>query len=457
MPDPSRSEAASDGLIIVGGTVWSGPGWRRDHDVSIAGGQIEAVTASPSSYDPPRVAIDARGAFVVPGFVNTHSHLFQVLLKGIADGRPLHDWLNVVGDAVLRLTPEDARIAAMLGGLEALKSGTTTIVDHMYPHPDRGVYDALIRGLSEAGIRAIVGRGVADRADPTRRRGFIPQLVEPLDHVLDHVETLVTTSRMPASRVTIAVAPPNPRCLTPVAMKELRAVSDAQGLPVSIHVCESRMDDAVCREEAGVGAIEYLDRNDFLWDRLLAIHCCYVDDGGRRMLAERGAGVSYNPVSNMRLGNAIAPIRELLDAGVPVGLGTDGAASNDTQDMIETIKLASFAQRARLEDAAALQAEEVFALATHGANATIGLPSSAAGIVPGSRADVAVLRFERSLTSVPTMNPMVALVTAGTPSVVETVVVDGEVVIRDGTSTRVDEQSLVAAAQTAARRLTAKL
>jgi cytosine/adenosine deaminase-related metal-dependent hydrolase len=449
-----------DDAIVLGGTVWSRGGWKDDHDIVVVDGVVDAVRPSRSGSSHgsgPRPAVDARDAFVIPGFVNTHSHLFQVLLKGIGDGRPLHEWLTVVGDAILHLTPEDAYSAATLGGLEALQSGTTTIVDHMYPHPDRDVYEALIRGLNAVGIRAIVGRGVADRADPARRWGFIPELVEPLDKALEHVEMLVESCGSPDSRVTIALAPPNPRCLTPVGMKELRSASDAHAIPVSIHLCESRMDDMVCRQEAGVGAVAYLHQNDFLWERLLAVHCCYVDEGDRRTLKETGAGVSHNPVSNMRLGNAIAPVRELLDAGVPVGLGTDGAASNDTQNMLETIKLAAFAQRARLEDAAALGAREVFELATFGGNGTLGLPAPVDGVVAGARADLVVLRFDKTLSSVPVIDPLVSLVTSGSPSAVETVMVGGEVVLRDGRSARVEQSSLASDARARARRLTSHL
>jgi cytosine/adenosine deaminase-related metal-dependent hydrolase len=455
----AREHTDNNHVIVVGGAVWSDGTWKDDHDIVVTGELVAAVRPSRLGRAPdprPRLAIDARDAFVIPGFVNTHSHLFQVLLKGIGDGRPLHEWLTVVGDAILHLTPEDAYSAAVLGGLEALQSGTTTIVDHMYPHPDRDVYDALIRGLNAVGIRAIVGRGVADRADPSRRWGFIPELVEPLDGALEHVEKLVQSCALD-SRVTIAFAPPNPRCLTPVAMKELRSASDAHAVPVSIHLCESRMDDAVCRQEAGVGAVEYLHQNDFLWERLLAVHCCYVDEGGRRTLQGSRAGVSHNPVSNMRLGNAIAPVRELLDAGVPVGLGTDGAASNDTQNMMETIKLAAFAQRARLEDAAALGSREVFELATFGANGTLGLPAPVNGLVPGARADLVVLRFDKSLSSVPVIDPLVSLVTSGSPSAVETVMVGGEVVLRDGRSARVEQSSLASDARARARRLTSHL
>jgi 5-methylthioadenosine/S-adenosylhomocysteine deaminase len=444
--------------IIRGGTVWSGRTWKGGYDIAVSEGVVESVT--PSRYGGSRsgfpVAIDARDAFVIPGFVNTHSHLFQVLLKGIGDGRPLHEWLTVVGDAILRLTPEDAYSAAQLGGLEALQSGTTTIVDHMYPHPDRDVYDALIRGLIAVGIRAIVGRGIADRADESRRWGFIPELVEPLDNALEHVDLLVRACGSPDSRVTIAYAPPNPRCLTPLAMRELRSASDAHAIPISIHLCESRMDDMVCRQEAGMGAVDYLQQNDFLWDRLLAVHCCYVDEEGRRLLKGSSAGVSHNPVSNMRLGNAIAPIREFLDEGVPVGLGTDGAASNDTQNMIETMKLAAFAQRARLEDAAALGADDVFDMAVSGANDTLGLPAPRNGIAPGARADLVVLRFDKTLSSVPVIDPTVSLIASAGPTAVETVMVGGDVVLREGRSTRVDQSSLVPDAQARARRLTSE-
>ncbi|MGC4961082.1 amidohydrolase family protein [Gordonia sp. DT101] len=411
-------------------TVFSGGAWHTHQDVHIAGGVVASITDTPAPAD-------SGNGFLIPGFVNTHTHLQQSLMRGIAECTPLLEWLLAVGEESVAITPERAYLAAVSACLESLRSGTTTVVEHMWPHPSDEVHGAVIQALRDTGIRAVLGRGVADRADASRKWGFEPRLMQPLGDVLEHVDHL--RPQVKDAPITVALAVPNPRSVTETGMITLREFAQARDLPVSIHLLETPTDDRMCLEHAGVGAVEYLDSNGFLWDRVLAVHCVELDDIGQGILADRGVAVSHNPLSNMRLGSGIAPIPAMLDRGLAVGLGVDGAASNDTQDMLETFRIASYVQRAVHKRADLLGFGEMLDIACGGANVALGLPAVVGGVSVGTPADLTLIRFDRDYATLPVRDPGASLLTTGSRSIVDTVMVDGQIVVEDGRSTRVDE------------------
>jgi 5-methylthioadenosine/S-adenosylhomocysteine deaminase len=417
-------------------TVYSGGQWLPHRDVVVGDGVVTDILDATSSNS----GVDGAGGYLIPGFVNTHTHMQQSLMRGIAEGIPLLEWLLAVAEDSVAITPERAYTATVAASLEALRSGTTTLVEHMWPHPSTEVHDAVIKGLHDTGIRAILGRGTADRADPSRRWGFDPRLMQPLNDVLDHVDELMTTTA--GTRIAAGLAVPNPRSLTPEGMSAVREFAQSRQMTVMIHLLETQTDDTRCREHAGLGAVDYLDRHDFLWDRLLAVHCVELDAYGRSVLTQRGVGISYNPLSNMRLGSGVAAVPDMLAAGLHVGLGVDGAASNDTQDMLETLRIGAYVQRAVNKKADLFGFGAMMDIASGGANAALGLGPRAGGISAGDAADLTMIRFERDFACLPVRDPGASLLTTGTRQVVDTVWVDGEVVIRDGRSTRVDENEL---------------
>ncbi|MGI5162831.1 amidohydrolase family protein [Spirillospora sp. CA-253888] len=428
-------------------TVWTRGRWAAGQDVHLRGGRVAEVVphgSRPAAGD----VLDGSGGHLIPGLVNTHTHLHQAVMRGIAEGEPLIRWLRYVAEGTVALTPEQAYVAAAAASLEALRSGTTALVEHMWPHPSRAVHDAILRALEDTGVRAVVCRGVADRPDATRKWGFEPRLMEPLGEVFDHVDELA--ERTAGGRIALGVAVPNPRSLTPDGLRRVRAFAEERGMSASIHLLETATDEDMCREHAGVGAVDYLEESGFLWDRLLAVHCCKLDAEGRRVLADRGVGVSYNPLSNMRLGSGVAPVPEMLEAGVRVGLGVDGAASNDTQDALETMRMGAYLQRAVRGRSDLLGFADMLGLATSGANAVLGLEERPDGVLPGVQADLVLLRFDRDLACVPVLDPGATLLTTGSSRTVDSVLVDGEVLIADGRSTRVDEKDLIARAVAAA-------
>lgn len=430
--------------VIGGVTVYTatpvGPQWLPGQDVVVEDGRVVAIgPGAGADYELPRV--DGSGGYLIPGFVNTHTHLQQSILRGAGEGLPLLEWLHCVGEFTVAATPEQTYLAALAGGLELLRSGVTTVVEHMWPSSSEAVHDAALRALGELGIRVVFGRGVADRADASRKWGMDPRLVQPLSESIAHIDDLDT--RLAGSRITTALAVPNPRCLTPEGMATVREYSDRTGKTISIHLLETSTDEDMCRLHAARSAVDYLDAGGLLGDRTLAVHCCRLDATGRAVLAERGVSVSYNPLSNMRLGSGVAPVPEMLAAGIGVGLGVDGAASNDTQDMLLALRMGAYLQRVAHKRADLLGFHDMMRMATRGAARALGDPATHSGVGIGDRADLTLIRFDRDFACLPVRDPGASLLTTASPRVVDTVWVDGEAVIRDGRSTRSDESELV--------------
>lgn len=436
--------ALSSSTVIGDVTVYTataeGPRWLPGRDVVVVDGRITAIgPKAGAGLELPYA--DAHGGHLIPGLVNTHTHLQQSILRGAGEGLPLLEWLHCVGEFTVAATPEQTYLAALAGGLELLRSGVTTVVEHMWPNRSEAVHAAALRALNELGIRVVFGRGLADRADASRRWGMDPRLVQPLPEVFAHIDAL--DAELAGSRIDTALAVPNPRCLTPEGMAAVREYADRTAKTISIHLLETATDEDMCRLHAGCSAVDYLDRGGLLGERTLAVHCVHLDDYGQRVFAERGVAVSYNPLSNMRLGSGVAPVPDMLAAGVGVGLGVDGAASNDTQDMLLALRMGAYLQRVSRKRADLLGFDDMMRLATRGAAKALGDPADHVGIAVGDRADLALLRFDRDFACLPVRDAGATLLTTASPRVVDTVWVDGEAVIRDGRSTRTDEQALV--------------
>ncbi|WP_330184760.1 amidohydrolase family protein [Nocardia sp. NBC_01503] len=438
---PATALSTVIGDVTVYAATAEGPQWVSGQDVVVEDGRIIAI--GPGAADPARDSprVDGSGGHLIPGFVNTHTHLQQSILRGAGEGLPLLEWLHCVGEFTVAATPEQTYLAALAGGLELLRSGVTTVVEHMWPSPSEQVPAAALRALRELGIRVVFGRGIADRADPSRKWGMDPRLVQPLSEVFAHIDQL--DKELAGSRISTALAVPNPRCLTPEGMAAVREYADATGKTISIHLLETGTDEDMCRLHAACSAVDYLDAGGLLGERTLAVHCVRLDEYGRSVFAERGVSVSYNPLSNMRLGSGVAPIPEMLAAGVGVGLGVDGAASNDTQDMLLALRMGAYLQRAHHRRADLLGFHDMMRLATRGAARALGDPATHSGLAVGDRADLTLIRFDRDFACLPARDPGAVLLTTASPRVVDTVWVDGEPVIRDGRSTRVDERELV--------------
>jgi 5-methylthioadenosine/S-adenosylhomocysteine deaminase len=421
---------------ILDVTVWTGAEWVGHQDVVIDGGVITEVR----DHRPTSAGIDGSGGYLIPGFVNTHTHLQQTACRGVGDGQQLLAWLGVIGESMAMLTPERAYVAAVSGALEGLLSGTTSLVEHMWPHASPEVHDAVLQALDDVGVRAILGRGIADRADPARKWGVDPRLVQDLEVTFADIQRLM--ARAAGTRVSIGIAVPNVRALTAEGLRAVRRFADAHALPVSLHLLETTIDDEACRAHVGRDAVTYLSECNFLWEMLLAVHCVKLAPAHMGLMHDRGVEVSWNPVSNLRLGSGVAPVVDLMTAGIPVSVGVDGAASNDRQDMLESLRIGAYVQRGFHERADLFDFVTMLNLAT---TSKVFSPAQSPGVREGAIADLTLLRFERHFACLPVNDPGSALLTTGTPRIVDMVLVDGEVVVDDGFSSRIDHDRLTRA------------
>ncbi len=443
MPPDAPERTLDVGLAVTHATVVTAGPAGVLHDTLLLVDDGRFVHVGPMADAPAyraRHTLDARGALVVAGLVNTHSHLYQSLLCGLPAPRRLDGWLaQVVFPALRRLTPEVYETAATLAALEALHSGVTTVVDYTVDHADPAIYTAALAGARRAGVRLHLARGLAGRGRPGTP-------ATPTAEALAHTRALADEADEP---VWLAL-PPVPAMSEETLAAAAAFVADT-GTPVTAHLAETPDDDAWCRREHGETCVQRLDRHGLVGPRLLAVHGVHLTTDDVATLGAAGASVSYNPVSNRYLCARDAPVAELTAHGVRVALGTDGAASNGTQDMFQVMKWAALGPGAPDDTVAA--AGWALAMATREAATALHTPDRGA-IAPGCSADFVVYRPDRLPGPAPAGEPTATLVYSGSPAGVDCVVVRGEIVLRDGVSTRVDERELKAAAVRAAAHLT---
>lgn len=432
-------------LLIGGGTVVTIDPLRRiieDGAVLVRGREIAAVgrTADLRAANPDAAWLDAAGGLVLPGFINTHNHLFQTLLKGLGDDRPLYRWLReVTGPAAAELTEDACETAALHGAVEAIRSGTTTIVDFMYAHPRRGLTEAVVRGLERAGVRAIVARGFVTAGVDL---GIPPALVERVEDALDDAADLVARFGSPDRRVRIGIAPCLLWMVDEETFRAARSFADRHRVLVTYHLAETSFEVEYAWRTYGLAETDLLERVGFLGPDLLAVHCTKLDGDDIARLAAHDVAVSHNPISNMYLAAGIAPVPAMLERGLRVGLATDGPASNNNQNMVHVLKATALLHKVAREDPEAMTALKVLELATIEGARAIGLGREIGSLEAGKRADVVVARPAGPFIE-PVHDPVSALVYAAVGTEVATVVVDGQVLMRDGRLTELDEVAIL--------------
>jgi cytosine/adenosine deaminase-related metal-dependent hydrolase len=411
---------AADGVTVVRGghLLTMGPaGDLADGAVAFADGEILAV----GGFDqvavrfPDAQVVGDRLGIVLPGLVNAHTHLSEALLPGMGEELTLFEWgSRIVFPAGQHLTREMARVGSMLKGAELLLSGVTTVND-MFCHTNIGSLASLgaVDGLEAMGLRGVVAFGGEDVFDP-----------HPLDGFMDEHEALAkrcAASRLVGFRLGIGtLLGQSDRLLAASA-----ATAAEHGWAVHTHLAEVREELVQARLRWGRGTVERAAEVGLLELPVLAAHCVWVDEAEIRLLADAGVTVVHNPVANMILASGVCPVPALRRAGMPVGLGTDGAASNDSQNMLEAVKAAALLQKVARLDPRALTAGDVLAMATiEGAHA-LGLDGLVGSLEPGKRADLVRLTGDRpGLANV--HNAFQQVVYCTSPADVADVWVDGE-------------------------------
>lgn len=439
MSEPVVSILIENGALLSfeTGRLTEQAGW-----LAVEGDRIAAVAAgdAPAEWRArARRVIDARHMAVLPGLVNGHTHLSQTFLRGLADDRPLLRWLKeVIWPAQAAMTPEDMYLAARLGLVENLRCGVTAVVQH-HKLPGREHVDAACRAAAEVGLRMTMARGWVD----------LGAAGEPLDHILTEMAWLYETWQAThhAPRITIASGPLAPWRCSDDAMREITALARSWGAPTHIHVAETQDEIDLMRGRCGKRHIEWLADLGCLGPDTQLVHAVHVTDAELDLIAESGATVVHCPTSNMYLASGAAPVRKMLDRGIPVALGTDGSGSNNSQDLLECAKIAALLAKHATGDARVLLPADVVGMAVLGSGGVAG--QQGWGLAPGAVADITVVDLNNPRCQ-PVHSAASALVYNANGADAHTVIAGGEILLDAGRVTMLDEVALLKACRRAA-------
>ena len=390
-----------------------------------------------------RVTLPRDKRVVMPGLVNGHQHAAMTLLRGLADDLALMDWLNnyMFPAEVEFVDAEFVRIGTEVSCWEMVRGGTTTFVD-MYYYPD-----TIAEVIERCGMRALISATVIDQRSPD---------AEGATDSISNGEGYIDRWQNRHPRITPIFGPHANYTLDAEQLRKTREAAQKHGVAISIHVSESAFETQYAKDKYGKTSIEMLDDIGFFDGPTIAAHVVWPTAAEIPILRDRKVGVIHNPSSNMKLASGVSPVAEMLDAGVRVGLGTDGAASNNDLDMWEEMRLAAFLQKVSRMDPEALPATAVLKMATIGGATAIGLGDQIGSLEVGKRADLIQVAFD-DVHHVPTFDVISHLVYVTDEQDVAAVVVDGQLLMRDGEFLTLDTDRIAAEANALAARIQSAL
>jgi 5-methylthioadenosine/S-adenosylhomocysteine deaminase len=424
-------------LLVMGGTLVSMDKERRiipDAGVAIAGGRIVAVGSRgdiAGAYAAPQT-VNANGRLIVPGLINGHTHIPMTLFRGLADDLDLQDWLTkyIFPAEAKNVSEEFVRAGTRLGLAEMIRGGTTTYCDMYY------FEDAIADETAKAGVRGVLGETIIDF---------------PVADNKTNAEAMAYTERFVRKwqgheLITPAIAPHAPYTVSEEHLKAARAFSDRTGAPIVTHLAESKreVDDSI--KAKGASPIDYLERIGFLNNKVIAAHVIWPSPSEIGVLKRLGVGVVHNPQSNMKLAAGVSPVPKMLAEGLMVGLGTDGAASNNDLNMWEEMDTAAKLHKVFSGDPKVMSAQEAFELATIRGAQALHMENEIGSIEKGKRADLVIVERD-SLNQIPLYNIYSDLVYATKANDVETVIINGRIVMRDRRLLTLNEAEIKASAQ----------
>ena len=434
-------------LLISGGTVVTMDDDRRllpSGWVAIAGNRIVGVGPGDARDLPGRAKrrIDAAGMLVMPGLVSCHGHACNSLVRGMAEDRPLHEWLHeVLWPAMSHAGPDEVYRGALLSAVEMLRSGVTCFADMWTEVPSTA------RAAAEVGLRALLAYNLRDFGDGDRTAIEIDRAVRAWREC----------DGMGDGRIRVGLGPHSIYACTGEMLRRARALASEHGLLLQIHVSETRREFEQSVERHGLSPIAYLDRMGFLGPDVIAAHVVWLGDGDLDILRERGVSVAHCVTSNLKLGSGVAPVRRYRSAGVAVGVGTDGPASNNSLDILADLKIAALLQKGVGHAPREMAAVDVVAMATVDGAEILGLGGELGRLAPGYLADVILVDATGAhLAPFHPHDPAQAyahLVYSAKSTDVRTVIVDGRVRMLDGAVVGLDERSVIEGARQASSRI----
>jgi len=413
-----------------------------DHIAAVGQGQAPAELRHRAD-----VFIDASLMAVMPGMVNAHTHLFQTFIRGLADDKPLLDWLaGAIWPVAKALTEQEAYLAAMLGLVENIRSGCTSVNDHHYIHTDPGNDDAVFRAAEESGIRFMMARGWADM-------NYHEAFMEAEDHIIKEMARLRQTWHgRHDNRLRLQFGPLIPWGCSDETMRRTFQLAKEWGLGTHIHVAESRAEVEIDLQKRGLRHIEWMDSLGVLDSSVQLVHSVWLNDEELAMIAKHQAIVVHCPVANMYLASGVARVPEMLQSGITVALGTDGPGSNNSQDMMETLKVTALLHKVNTLDAMILLPEAVLRMVCRGGAESFGLPDQIGSLEIGKKADVVLVDLNTPF-AMPVHRVPSALVYNINAREVDTVIVNGEILMQDKKILFVDEEALLDKARQACEEL----
>jgi 5-methylthioadenosine/S-adenosylhomocysteine deaminase len=431
-----RRKAIVD-LIIRGGTVVTMDAERRvieNGAVAVKDGRIVAV-GSVTDIDrnyAAREVVNAPGKVIIPGLINGHTHVPMTLFRGLADDLDLQEWLTkyIFPAEAKNVTEEFVRVGTRLGLAEMLRGGTTTYCDMYY------FEDAIADETSKAGMRGVLGETIIDFPVADNKTNA---------EAMAYVERFV--KKWQGNRLIVpAIAPHAPYTVSEEHLKAIRAFSDRTGAPIVTHVSETKreIDDSI--KAKGASPVDYLNRIGFLSNRVIAAHMVWPSAEELGLLKKLGVGIVHNPQSNMKLASGVAPVPEMLKQDLPVGLGTDGAASNNDLNLWEEMDTAAKLHKLISKDPKVVNAAESFEMATIRGARALHLEKEIGSIEKGKRADLVIVDLD-ALNQTPYYNIYSDLVYATKAGDVQTVIIEGRIVMRDRRLLTLNEETIKADAR----------
>ena len=439
-----------DDIVIRGARIVTLDAQNRilDGDVTIVKGRISAIEPHSSRSSDASEVIEAQGKVLLPGFVQTHIHLCQTLFRGSADDLSLIDWLKTrIWPMEAAHTPNSIRASAQLGVAELIRGGTTCALTMETVHHTQSVLEV----IAESGFRAIVGKCMMDQGDE------VPSgLLERSDQsIADSLSLIDQWNGFDDNRIACCFAPRFTLSCSRELLTQVAALSRERGVLVHTHASENLNEIAEVERLTGHRNIEYLANVGLASPNVVLAHCVHLDDSEMDILSRTNTRVAHCPSSNLKLGSGIAPVSEMRARGILVSLGADGAPCNNRLDMFSEMRLAAMLQTVR-ESPKALPAGAVLKMATIAGAQALHLEKEIGSIEVGKRADLQLLNLN-TLHTVPSPDLVSTIVYSATPQNVETVIIAGKVVLRDGTLETLNESEILEAAGNEATRISSVL
>jgi 5-methylthioadenosine/S-adenosylhomocysteine deaminase len=384
--------------------------------------------------------IEAEGKVLIPGLVNTHTHLSMALMRGLADDMPLETWLNShIWPVEANLNGDHCYAGALLACAEMIKSGTTCFNDMYF------FMDYVSKAAEESGLRGMLSHGMIDFGDEEKRKQEFKETIRIIKKCHDTGE----------GRIKVSFGPHSPYTCSQELLEEVKKEAAKYGIRIHIHVSETQKEVSDIFKAQGMRPFEYLDEIGFLGNNVTAAHAVWVTNSEMELIKERDVKLSHNPSSNMKLSSGVSPVAELLGKDIGVSLGTDGAASNNNMDLLEEMKIAALLQKVKTMDPTILKAEEVLKMATINGATSLGLENEIGSIEVGKKADIVLVDMKKPQLT-PFRNPISHLVYSANGGDVDTVICNGTVLMKNRELLTLNEVAILELAENASEDLLSK-